>query len=175
MARLGLPGLLQPGLGVRGRMAAARRGSARARPGYHARLSRRGAPRIAARRLGRRAVLAVLGAVAAFFVVTAQAQVLSSRIWPARDYTRLTVESKGELKYTLFAVKDPERLVLDLDVDELPPALAELNGKVASDDPYVQGLRVARNRPGVVRLVLDLKSEVKPQVFTLPPIGEYGH
>jgi N-acetylmuramoyl-L-alanine amidase len=85
------------------------------------------------------------------------------------------VESKGELKYTLFAVKDPERLVLDLDVDELPPALAELNGKVASDDPYVQGLRVARNRPGVVRLVLDLKSEVKPQVFTLPPIGEYGH
>jgi len=72
-------------------------------------------------------------------------------------------------------VKDPERLVLDLEVDELPPALAELNGKVAGDDPYVQGLRVARNRPGVVRLVLDLKSEVKPQVFTLPPIGEYGH
>ena len=85
------------------------------------------------------------------------------------------MESKGELKYTLFAVKDPERLVLDLEVDELPPALAELNGKVAGDDPYVQGLRVARNRPGVVRLVLDLKSEVKPQVFTLPPIGEYGH
>jgi N-acetylmuramoyl-L-alanine amidase len=85
------------------------------------------------------------------------------------------VESKGELKYTLFAVKDPERLVLDLEVDELPPALAELNGKIAPDDPYVQGLRVARNRPGVVRLVLDLKSEVKPQVFALPPIGEYGH
>src|SRR3954466_10301037 len=160
MASIRLPGLLQPAVGVRGRVAGARRGAAGARSGYLARISGRGAPRIAERRLGRRAVLAVLGAAAAFFfVASAQAQVLSSRIWPARDYTRLTVESKGELKYTLFAVKDPERLVLDLDADELPPALAELNGKVASDDPYVQGLRVARNRPGVVRLVLDLKSE----------------
>ena len=65
--------------------------------------------------------------------------------------------------------------MLDLEVSELSPALAELNAKVAADDPYIQGLRVARNRPGVVRLVLDLKSDVKPQVFALPPIGEYGH
>jgi N-acetylmuramoyl-L-alanine amidase len=72
-------------------------------------------------------------------------------------------------------VKDPERLVLDLETDDLSPALAELNGKVQADDPYIQGLRVARNRPGVVRVVLDLKSEVKPQVFNLKPIGEYGH
>jgi N-acetylmuramoyl-L-alanine amidase len=72
-------------------------------------------------------------------------------------------------------VKDPNRLVLDLELADITPALAELNGKVTADDPYIQGLRVARNRPGVVRLVLDLKAEVKPQVFTLPPIGEYGH
>ena len=100
---------------------------------------------------------------------------LASRIWPARDYTRLTLESPAELKYKVFSIKDPERLVLDLEVAELSPALAELNSKVAVDDPYVQGLRVARNRPGVIRLVLDLKGEVKPQVFTLPPIGDYGH
>ena len=100
---------------------------------------------------------------------------LSSRIWPARDYTRLTLESGSEIKFTLFGVKDPERLVLDLELAELSPALLELNTKVAADDPYVQGLRVAHNRPGVVRLVLDLKAEVKPQVFTLKPIAEYGH
>ena len=75
----------------------------------------------------------------------------------------------------MFAVKDPERLVLDLETGEISPALAELNGKVTADDPYIQGLRVARNRPGVVRVVLDLKTEVKPQVFTLPPVGEYGY
>jgi N-acetylmuramoyl-L-alanine amidase len=117
----------------------------------------------------------VLALVALLTVAAAQAQVLSSRIWPARDYTRLTLETKAELKFTVFSVKDPDRLVLDLETSEIPPALAELHGKVTGDDPYIQGLRVARNRPGVVRVVLDLKAEVKPQVFTLKPIGEYGH
>lgn len=65
--------------------------------------------------------------------------------------------------------------MLDLETNDLSAALAELNGKVAADDPYIQGLRVARNRPGVIRLVLDLKAEVKPQIFTLPPIADYGH
>ena len=79
------------------------------------------------------------------------------------------------MKFSLFSLKDPERLVLDLELGEISPALAELGSKVTGEDPYVQGLRVARNRPGVVRLVLDLKAEVKPQVFTLKPIGDYGH
>jgi N-acetylmuramoyl-L-alanine amidase len=100
---------------------------------------------------------------------------VATRIWPAKDYTRLTLESKDKLEYTIFSVKDPERLVLDLETNELSPALVELNDKVAADDPYIQGLRVARNRPGVVRLVLDLKAEVKPQIFTLSPIADYGH
>ena len=65
--------------------------------------------------------------------------------------------------------------MLDLETAEVSPALAELGGKVAAQDPYIQGLRVARNRPGVVRLVLDLKGEIKPQIFNLPPIADYGH
>jgi N-acetylmuramoyl-L-alanine amidase len=119
--------------------------------------------------------LARLAAASALFVVaSAEAQVVASRIWPARDYTRLTLESTGEVKFQVFSVKDPERLVLDLET-EMTPALAELDGKVVADDPYIKGLRAARNRPGVVRVVLDLKTEVKPQVFTLTPIAEYGH
>ena len=114
-------------------------------------------------------------AVALLVLSDAHAQIVSSRIWPARDYTRLTLESKSAVKHSMFTVKDPERLVLDLETDELAPALSELQGKVAAEDPYLQGLRVARNRPGVVRLVLDLKAEVKAQLFTLPPIAEYGH
>lgn len=100
---------------------------------------------------------------------------LGSRIWPAPDYTRLALESKAELKHSVFTLRNPERLVLDLETAELSDALAELHSKVAAEDPYVQGLRVGHNRPGVIRVVLDLKAEVKPQVFTLPPIGEYGH
>ncbi|MBW8907089.1 MAG: N-acetylmuramoyl-L-alanine amidase [Betaproteobacteria bacterium] len=115
-----------------------------------------------------------MAAVALLSVASAHAQVIASRIWPARDYTRLTLESIAELKYQVFAVKDPERLVVDLE-SEMTSPLVELDGKVMADDPYIKGLRVARNRPGVVRLVLDLKSEVKPQVFTLMPVAEYGH
>jgi len=101
--------------------------------------------------------------------------VLAGRIWPARDYTRITLESKSEMKFSVFGVKDPERLVLDLEASEVSPALAELQDKVTAEDPYIQGLRVAHNRPGVIRVVLDLKTEIKPQVFTLKPIGEYGY
>ena len=72
-------------------------------------------------------------------------------------------------------MKNPERLVLDLEGVDLGPALAELDGKVATGDPYIDKLRVGRNRPGVVRLVLDLKAEVKPQLFALKPVAEYGY
>ena len=72
-------------------------------------------------------------------------------------------------------MKNPERLVLDLEGVEISPALTELQSKVASSDPYIDKLRAGRNRPGVVRLVIDLKAEVKPQLFTLKPVGEYGH
>jgi N-acetylmuramoyl-L-alanine amidase len=105
----------------------------------------------------------------------AQAQVVSTRIWPAKDYTRVTIEAKSEIRYQILSVKNPERLVLDLEGVELSAALAELNNKVATGDPYIDKLRVGRNRPGVVRVVLDLKTEVRSQAFTLKPIGEYGH
>ena len=100
---------------------------------------------------------------------------VAARLWPARDYTRLTLEAPHEIKYQLFTVKNPDRLVLDLETDDLTPALAALESKLSSDDPYIQALRIARNRPGVIRVVLDLKTDVKPQVFTLKPIGDYGH
>src|SRR6266850_1951797 len=174
MVELGLSRILQPRLGLSGRMAGAGRDPARpARPRSGPGICRRRAPGDIAIALAHWRALAVVLLVS--FIAPAEAQVLSSRIWPARDYTRLTLESRDEIKFTLFGVKDPERLVLDLELAELSPALLELNAKVAADDPYVQGLRVAHNRPGVVRLVLDLKAEVKPQVFTLKPIAEYGH
>jgi len=99
----------------------------------------------------------------------------SVRIWPAQDYTRLTIESRGAIKHALLMVKNPDRLVLDLENIDLPALQAELAGKLSPADPYVSGVRVGRNRPGVVRVVLDLKTEVKPQLFNLKPVGDYGH
>jgi N-acetylmuramoyl-L-alanine amidase len=119
------------------------------------------------------------GALAAALLLghlaAAQAQVIATRIWPARDYTRVTFESREALDYSLFALKNPGRLVLDLNDEDAAGLIAALQSKVAPEDPYIAVLRVALNRPGVTRVVLDLKAEVRPQVFALKPIADYGH
>jgi N-acetylmuramoyl-L-alanine amidase len=97
------------------------------------------------------------------------------RVWPAQDYTRVTLESSASLKHNLLKLKNPERIVLDLEAVDLESVEREFADKVAPSDPYISSLRVGRFKPGVVRVVLDLKVEVKPQIFTLPPIEEYGH
>jgi N-acetylmuramoyl-L-alanine amidase len=103
------------------------------------------------------------------------AEILAVRVWPAEDYTRVTLENDSSLKTSHFTIKDPERLVVDIEGLELNPTLKELVAKIQSNDPYIKQVRVGQNRPNVVRLVFDLKEPVNPQVFTLAPIGEYKH
>jgi N-acetylmuramoyl-L-alanine amidase len=103
------------------------------------------------------------------------AQILAVRVWPAEDYTRVTLENDAVLKATHFMVKDPERMVVEIEGLELNPTLKSLVAKIQSNDPYIKQVRVGQNRPNVVRLVFDLKEEVRPQVFTLAPAGNYKH
>ena len=105
----------------------------------------------------------------------AATQVSSARIWPAQEYTRITLESGAPIAHNIFTIANPDRLVLDLENVESSTALDVLSSKISPDDPYVSGVRVGRFKPGVIRLVLDLKAQVKPQVFTLKPVGDYGH
>ncbi|MEO7404259.1 MAG: N-acetylmuramoyl-L-alanine amidase [Burkholderiales bacterium] len=95
------------------------------------------------------------------------------RVWPAQDYTRVTIESNSALKYSVQFVKDPERLVLDLENVDI--AAIPVDANRFRDDPYIKGMRSGRFKPGVIRLVFDLKTEVKPQIFALAPAGDYGH
>ena len=103
------------------------------------------------------------------------AMIVAVRVWPSKDYTRLTIESDGEIKTRQLFVAEPPRLAVDIEGIDLIPALRELVAKVKSDDPNIQGIRVGQNTPGVVRLVIDLKRPILPQVFTLPPIAAYQY
>ncbi len=105
----------------------------------------------------------------------AAATIIAVRVWPAADYTRITLEHSQQLAFAQQLLKDPARLVVDLEDVELNSVLANLPEKISATDPYVKLIRAGRNRPGVVRLVIELKGEVKPQVFTLKPVGEYAH
>jgi N-acetylmuramoyl-L-alanine amidase len=119
--------------------------------------------------------LALQGGLPAPAAAQSGTQVTAARTWPAPDYTRITLESQEPLTYSVLNLKDPERLAVDLEGIEVTDALSALTEKIGANDPYIKGMRIGRYKPGVVRLVFDLKSEIKPQVFTLAPVGDYGH
>ena len=103
------------------------------------------------------------------------ASMLAVRIWPSADYTRVTLESDSPLQARQTLLASPPRLAIDIQGLELNNALRELVGKVLSDDPNIAGVRVGQYSLGVVRLVIDLKREIAPQVFSLTPVAAYHH
>ncbi|HVG05036.1 MAG TPA: N-acetylmuramoyl-L-alanine amidase [Burkholderiaceae bacterium] len=106
------------------------------------------------------------------------ATLLAVRVWPAEDYTRVTLEHDAPLAFSHFMVRDPAhplRLVVEIDGLDLTAKLKELVGKIEANDPYIALVRVGQNRPKVARLVIELKEDIKPQVFSLDPVGPYQH
>jgi N-acetylmuramoyl-L-alanine amidase len=103
------------------------------------------------------------------------ASIVAVRVWPAAEYTRVTLESDTPLSVKHFMADNPARLVIDIDGLELSPALRELVGKVKPDDPFIGGVRVGQNQPRMVRLVIDLKQATAPQLFMLAPVAAYQH
>jgi N-acetylmuramoyl-L-alanine amidase len=103
------------------------------------------------------------------------ASIVAVRVWPADEYTRVTLESDTALTVKHSLLSNPARLVIDIDGLELSPELRELVGKVKPDDPFIAGVRVGQNLPRVVRLVIDLKQATAPQLFTLAPVAAYQH
>jgi len=101
--------------------------------------------------------------------------IIASRVWPAQDYTRITLEAMNAISYKVFFLNNPDRIVIDIENVELNASLKSLADKIAADDPNIKQVRVANNKPGVVRLVVDLKAEAKPSVITLLPAGDYKH
>ena len=103
------------------------------------------------------------------------ARIASARVWPAQEYTRLILESTAPLAWQVLVLKDPERIVLDLDGIDVGPEIAGLAQRVHPGDPHLAGIRYGRKSPTVLRLVLDLKNEVVAQAFALKPVAEFGH
>ncbi|MEZ5718050.1 MAG: N-acetylmuramoyl-L-alanine amidase [Burkholderiaceae bacterium] len=103
------------------------------------------------------------------------ATIVAVRVWPAPEYSRVTLESDQPLRTKKFFISTPPRLAVDIEGLDLSPELRELVAKVRPDDPNIAGIRVGQNAPGVVRLVVDLKQAALPQVFSLAPVAAYGH
>lgn len=115
------------------------------------------------------------GLLACSLVAQAALSITATRVWPAPDYTRITLEATQPIRHDLIMLKDPDRLVIDLHQADISPALKALSDKILDTDPYIRQVRVGNFKPGIVRVVVDLKSEVRPEIFALPPAGEYNH
>ena len=99
--------------------------------------------------------------------------ITAARVWPAQDYTRLAFEANEPFKYQLLVLKNPDRLVIDIEDAQLNNVLKALTDKILSSDPYIKQVRAGQFKANVVRVVVDLKGEVKSNLFALPPAGDY--
>ena len=116
---------------------------------------------------------------AAHFVVPTLAwasigHIASARIWPAQEYTRVVFEAPDSVAHRVFTLTDPHRVVLELDGVKLTPELAQLPTRVQPADPYIAAIRFGTRPPDTLRIVFDLKSETRIQVFALKPVAEFG-
>lgn len=119
-------------------------------------------------------IVAPAGA-AALVAASRLTPIASARIWPAEEYTRVIFESREPLEHQMAELHGPERLVLDLARAAESPALAALPAKVEPSDPWIGAIRIGPRSDGFLRVAIDLKGDVRPQVFSLPPIAEYGY
>jgi N-acetylmuramoyl-L-alanine amidase len=101
------------------------------------------------------------------------ATIVAVRLWPAPDYTRLTIESDALLESHISST--PDTLRLDIDGIALDPTLRELVAKVRPDDPYIGAIRILQHSATTVRLQVDLKQPALPQMFHLSPVAAYKH
>ncbi|WP_395686133.1 N-acetylmuramoyl-L-alanine amidase [Caenimonas koreensis] len=103
------------------------------------------------------------------------ANIVAVRVWPAPEYSRVTIESDTKLSSKQIVMTNPPRLGVDIEGLELNGHLRELVGKVRADDPFIAGIRATQQAPGVVRLLVELKQPAVPQVFALSPVAAYQH
>ena len=102
-------------------------------------------------------------------------RIASARLWPAQEYTRVIFESATPIEHQLVVLRDPGRLVLDLARIERSRDLDELASRVQPADPYIAAIHVGQPADGFLRVVLDLKADIRPQAFALKPVAEFGH
>jgi len=95
----------------------------------------------------------------------------SVRLWAAPDNTRVVFDVSGPHSYKLFSLENPDRVVVDVHAGRIANTL---NAEKVSGG-LVKGVRVARNKPDILRIVFDLQRRTQPRSFSLKPNGQYGH
>ena len=100
--------------------------------------------------------------------VVEAASVDSVRLWRAPDHTRLVFDLSAAVDHKIFSLQSPDRLVIDIAQAQLKARLSEL---ALTETPIAKVRSATRNKRDL-RVVLDLKTSVKPRSFVLPAHGD---
>lgn len=95
----------------------------------------------------------------------------SLRSWTAPDHTRLVFGVTSPVNHKVFVLDNPPRLVLDLEDVSFNAKLPTFSGS----HKVVSLMRQAPRNKKDLRVVIDLKTTVKPKSFSLKPNADYGH
>jgi len=120
----------------------------------------------------RHCILFILLLISSFNSFSAN-EVKETRLWPAPDYTRITIESSAKINNDQMMLKNPERIVIDLKGISVNKALKDLSSKLKQNDPNILNIRVGQFTPKVSRIVIDLKKSARVKIFSLPPVAPY--
>lgn len=107
--------------------------------------------------------------------VFADSEVRAVRVALAQDHTQLILDSNTPIRFSLTSLRNPDRVMLDLEHIELSAALLGLAAAVGDHHPYISRVHVVRAEPNIVRVELGLKAEVEPRISSLRPQGRYGY
>ncbi len=93
-------------------------------------------------------------------------EVTAIRHWVGPSYTRIVIGTEGEVKFDTSRLRNPDRIVLDLQNTRLSPALVGKTFPVESG--FLHQVRVAQFSPTVTRVVLDVEKIEDYSVIPLP-------
>ncbi|MBK5205695.1 MAG: AMIN domain-containing protein [Polaromonas sp.] len=140
-------------------------------------LSRRPAHEILTERVHRCSAWAVLLLVLAPGWALAGIPISAASLERAEGRTRIVIESKAEIRFSLFIWQNPERVVLELEGVALNPVLAGLADQIAADHPYMKPMQIRPSPSGAeaVQLEFGLKAEAEPSIRALKPEAGHGY
>ena len=104
-------------------------------------------------------------------------QIVAVRMWPAEEYTRLTIEHDQPIRFRYFVIRNQKPMQMAVDVQGilLTDHLIKMVEAIKPEDPYISKIKVAQNTANTIRISVVFKKDVDPQVFSLKPFGDYRY
>ncbi|MFQ6404574.1 N-acetylmuramoyl-L-alanine amidase [Methylophilus sp. 'Pure River'] len=106
----------------------------------------------------------LLTAVCSVIGVAHAAEVILANLQQHGSQVQVELLLDQQVKYRVFTLDNPFRVVIDMDAVAISPTLKALSFQLDAQHPYLSKIRIAPFTEHTTRLVFDIKSDIKPLV-----------